>query len=280
MVDEGPAVASRVMLEVPPVVQLVDPVVGSTQGNSVARILLADDEPDLVWSLRHCLSADGYNVVTARDGVEALALARQHHPDLMILDIMMPRLDGIQICRLLSHERGLASVPILLLTAKGSIEDRLEGLDSGADDYLIKPFDVRELQSRVRALLRRGTFLRGKHFRPLRIGPLVLDPDTHQVCVEQKTVLLTPTQWTLLYHLASHAGKVFSPAELLQQVWGYPVDAAALGLVRWHIMKLRGKIEPDPDHPTYIRTVPRHGYALMVSLGDESQSGRQTLLFG
>lgn len=246
---------------------------------AVARILLADDEPDLVWSVRHCLTADGYDVAIASNGVEALALARQHHPDLVILDIVMPRLDGIQVCQVLRNDPSLAGVLILFLTGKSSVEDRLNGLDGGADDYLIKPFDVRELQSRVRALLRRRRSSGETHFRTLVVGPLTLDANTHQVHTEQKTVLLTPTEWKLLYHFAGHAGKIFSQAELLQQVWGYPLEAAALGLVRWYIKKLRGKIEPNPVHPIYIRTVPRHGYTLTASLGDKSQDRTQILLF-
>ncbi len=120
-----------------------------------AYILLADDEPDLVWAVRHYLTGEGYEVATASDGVEALALARQRRPDLVILDIVMPQLDGLKVCHELRSDPGLAATPILFLTAKGAVEDRLKGLDCGGDDYLPKPFDVRELRSRVKALLRR-----------------------------------------------------------------------------------------------------------------------------
>ncbi len=232
-----------------------------------AHILLVDDEQDVVWAVRHGLRADGYEVATAYDGVEALILARQRRPDLVILDIVMPRLDGFQVCQKLRSDASLAAVPILFLTAKGAIEDRIKGLDS-ADDYLTKPFDVRELQSRVRALLRRSHPSPGIHADTVAIGPLTLDANTYQVHVKENAVLLTPTQFKLLYHLMSHAGKVFSQRELLQQVWGYPLEAADLGLVRWHIKKLRDKIEPVATHPIYIRTVPRHGYALIVPTDD------------
>lgn len=241
----------------------------------VAYILLADDEPDLVWAVRHHLSGEGHEVVTAYDGVEALALARRRHPDLVILDILMPRLDGLQVCLELRRNPGLAAVPILFLTAKGAVEDRLKGLNSGADDYLAKPFDVRELQSRVKALLRRSRPAPETHYETLRIGPLTLDADTHQVRVNAKTVLLTPTQFKLLYHFMSHDGKVFSAQELLKQVWGYAPEAADLGLVRWHVKKLRERIEPDPARPTYISTVPRHGYALIVSTVESTQHTRR-----
>jgi DNA-binding response OmpR family regulator len=227
-------------------------------------ILVADDEPDLVWALRHCLGGEGYEIATALDGAEALVLARRRRPDLVILDVIMPRLDGFQVCQELRSDPCLAAVPILFLTAKGAVEDRLRGLDSGGDDYLPKPFDVRELKSRVRALLRRSR--PSLEIRPntLALGPLTLDVDARQVRVEGRPVLLTPTQFKLLYHLMRHADKVFSERELLQQVWGYPLEAADLSLVRWHIKKLREKIEPNPAHPIYIRTVPHHGYALMV----------------
>jgi DNA-binding response OmpR family regulator len=227
-------------------------------------ILVADDEPDLVWALRHCLGGEGYEVATALDGAEALVLARRRRPDLVILDVIMPRLDGFQVCQELRSDPYLAAVPILFLTAKDAVEDRLQGLDSGGDDYLPKPFDVRELKSRVRALLRRSRPSLEIQSHTLALGPLALDVDARRVRVDGKPVLLTPTQFKLLYHLMSHAGRVFSERELLQQVWGYPLEAADLSLVRWHIKKLREKIEPNPAHPIYIRTVPRHGYALMV----------------
>ena len=240
-------------------------------------ILLADDEQDLVWSVRHCLSSEGYEVATARDGAEVLALARRHRPDLVILDIIMPRLDGLQVCQELRSDPSLATVPILFLTAKSAVENRLEGLDSGGDDYLPKPFDVRELQSRVRALLRRSRPSHETHSHTLVIGPLALDGDTYQVLVnKKKTVLLTHTQFKLLYHLMSHAGKVFSERELLQQVWGYPHESADLGLVRWHVKKLRERIEPDPARPIYIRTVLRHGYTLIAPTDEQSQDKRRS----
>ncbi len=232
-----------------------------------AHILLVDDEQDLVWALRHYLSAEGYEVAAAFNGVEALVLARQRRPDLVILDIVMPRLDGFQVCQKLRSDMTLAALPILFLTAKGAVEDRLRGLEY-ADDFLTKPFDVRELQSRVKALLRRSHSFPEIHSDTLVIGPLTLDANTHQVQVKKNAFLLTPTQFKLLYHLMSHAGKVFSERELLQQVWGYPLEAADLGLVRWHIKKLRDRIEPDPSRPSYIRTVPRHGYTLIVPTDD------------
>jgi DNA-binding response OmpR family regulator len=234
---------------------------------SMARILLVDDEQDLVWAVQHSLGDEGYEVLTAYDGLEALAIARRHRPDLVILDIVMPRLDGLQVCQRLRRDPTLAAVPILFLTVHSAIEDRIKGLDEGGDDYLVKPFDLRELRARVRALLRRGRSAPEGGPGPegrgsLVVGPLTLDLHTCQVGVGEKTVQLTPTEFNLLHHLMIHPGEAFSSPRLLQQVWGYPPETADPGLVRWHIKNLRAKIEPDPTHPVYIRTVPRHGYML------------------
>ncbi len=233
-----------------------------------ARILLVDDEQDMVWAVRHSLDDEGYEVLTAYDGVEALAVARRHRPDLIILDIVMPRLDGLQVCHRLRRDPALAAVPILFLTVRSAIEDRITGLDEGGDDYLVKPFDLRELKARIRALLRRsrpapaGGPGSGSLGSLLVVGPLALDLHTRRVRVGGETVQLTPTEFDLFHHLITHPGELFSSQQLLEQVWGYPPETADPSLVRWHIKNLRVKIEPDPAHPAYIRTVPRHGYIL------------------
>jgi len=232
----------------------------------MARILLADDEPDLVWALRHSLSGEGYEVLTACNGVEALTIARRHHPDLVILDITMPGLDGLQVCQRLRQDSALSTVPILFLTVRSAIEDKITGLDEGGDDYLVKPFDLRELKARIKVLLRRarraprGGPLPGAKDAPLVVGSITLDPNTYLVHVGTKTVRPTPVEFDLLCHLMARPGKIFSGQQLLQEVWGYPPEMADTGLVRWHIMNLRAKIEPDPAHPVFIRTVPRQGY--------------------
>jgi DNA-binding response OmpR family regulator len=232
----------------------------------MAQILVVDDEQDMVWALQHTLSDEGHEVLTAYDGVEALAMTRRHRPDLVILDVVMPRLDGLQVCRRLRRDPTLAAVPILFLTVRSAIKDRIKGLDEGGDDYLAKPFALEELKARVRALLRRGQFAPEGRLEAeglgylLASGRLVLDLHTHQVSVGEKIVQLTPTEFELLHHLMSHPGEVFSSRQLLRQVWGYPPNSADPGLVRWHIKNLRTKIELDPTQPVYIRTVPRHGY--------------------
>ncbi len=238
---------------------------------AMACILVVDDEHNLVWALRHSLNDEGYEVLTAYDGLEALSVARRQRPDLIILDIVMPRLDGLEVCRRLRRDPILAAVPILFLTALSTTDDRVMGLDEGGDDYLVKPFDLPELKARVKALLRRCRLApeeepgHGKDRGSLVVGGFTLDLHTCQVCVGEKIVQLTPTEFDLLRHLMTHPGELFTSQQLLEHVWGYPPESATPGLVRWHVKNLRTKIEPDPSNPIYLRTVPRHGYILAVT---------------
>jgi DNA-binding response OmpR family regulator len=231
------------------------------------RILVVDDEQDLVWAIRHSLKDEGYEVLTAYDGVEAFTVAQSYRPDLVILDIVMPRLDGFQVCHKLRRDSTLAAVPILFLTVRNAVEDRIEGLNEGADDYLVKPFELSELKARVRALLRRSRRApeenRGtEKCGPLIVGLLTLEPYSRQVRVGGKTAQLTPAEFDILCFFVHHPGEVFSSQQLLRQVWNYPPQSADPGLVRWHMKNLRAKIEPDPAHPIHIHTVPRQGYIL------------------
>jgi DNA-binding response OmpR family regulator len=232
------------------------------------RILLADDEKDLVWTIKNSLVDEGYEVLTAYNGPETLTLARCHHFDLAILDIVMPELDGLQVCRIMRQDPILAAIPIIFLTGHNAIEDRIKGLDEGSDDYLTKPFDLGELKARIRALLRRGRFSpeNGSTFvgqnNTIEVGPIKLDLQAHFMRVQEKIVELTPAEFHLLKYLMTHAGEVSSSYQLMQQVWGYLSNSADSSLVRWHIKNLRNKIEPDPAHPIYIRTVGHHGYIL------------------
>lgn len=231
----------------------------------MTRILIIDDEQDLVWAVRYALIDEGYEVLTAGDGAEGIAVAYQGQPDLVLLDIVMPHVDGIQVCHTLRRDQKLASVPILFLTRRSSIEDRINGLNDGADDYLVKPFDIGELKARISALLRRsGRGRPGTGPLPTQLSYLNLSLDlrTHKVNVGERDVLLTPAEFDLLRHLLANQGQVFSSEELLVQVWHYPQESKEHGLVRWHVMNLRAKIEPDPGKPIYVRTVPRHGYIL------------------
>jgi DNA-binding response OmpR family regulator len=233
---------------------------------SKTNILVADDEPDLVWAIQRCLKRAGYEVLTAHDGLEALAVARRHHPALLVLDIDMPILDGLEVCLRMRRDSILASIPILFLTVSSTISDRVLGLDQGADDYMIKPFDLLELQARIRALLRRGQSLSNPNLgdsgqsTTLIAGEITLDLHTHMVHVREKGSGLTPTEFDLLYFLMDHPQEVFTSQQLLQMVWNYPVEIANSGLVRWHIKNLRNKIEIDLKRPNYIVTVAHQGY--------------------
>ena len=228
------------------------------------RILLVDDEQDLVWSLRHSLTDEGYEVFTAYDGEKALAIMEKHRPDIIILDVIMPRLDGWEVCRRLRRDPTLASIPILFLTVRRDVQDRVKGLEEGADDYLVKPFDMNELKARVKALLRRTQPLSTARYQPLLVGLLTLDLQSHEVSLGEQKVQLTPIEFKLMYNLMIHQGRIFTAWELLDEVWGYPYGTADPSMVRWHIKKLRDKIEPDPANPRYIRTVPHHGYTLVA----------------
>jgi DNA-binding response OmpR family regulator len=200
----------------------------------------------------------------ANSAGEAFRIARRERPDLIILDVIMPGMDGIQFCRELRGDAALKSIPILFLTARGRIEDKLAGLEAGGDDYLTKPFDVRELLLRVSAILRRTgqTNQSQTSVEEISAGQLTLNCNNYQLTTAEKTVLLTPVEFDLVHHLISHPNQVFSGERLLRELWDYPSDTGSPDLVRMHVRNLRLKIEPDPRLPRYILTVPRHGYTV------------------
>jgi DNA-binding response OmpR family regulator len=218
-------------------------------------ILVVDDEERLLSLLEAYLAQEGFGVLTARDGHSALALAREDPPDLIILDLMMPEMDGYQFMR---RHRQEEDTPIILLTAKVEESDKVLGLELGADDYVTKPFSPRELTARVRAVLRR-TGQSAPAGDVLRAADIVLDRGTHSVRVADRPVRLTPSEFDLLSALMSAPGKVFSREELLDRVQG----AAYEGYERTidvHVRNLRTKIEPDPGNPRYVETVYGVGY--------------------
>jgi len=220
------------------------------------RILVVDDDPKTVASVRLYLEHAGYEVADAADGRTALARARAvPPPDLIVLDRMLPHGDGLTVCRTLRSE---SDVPIILLTARTTVADRLEGLDEGADDYVPKPFSPRELVARIRAVLRRTPA--GIADRPpLRFSGLTIDPARREVTVRERTVPLTPREFRLLEALARSPGRTFTRDELVERAFGPDYE----GLDRTidaHIVNLRRKIEPDPAAPTYIQTVFGVGY--------------------
>ncbi len=221
------------------------------------RILVVDDDAKTVELVKLYLSRDGYKVLTAYDGIEALRLARESRPDLIVLDLMLPGLDGLQVCRTL---RGESDVPIIMLTAKTAEQDRLTGLDLGADDYVTKPFSPKELAARVRAVLRRlpeEALQRG----PVEIthGELTVNFLNHEASLAGKPLNLTPIEFRLLGVLMREPEKVFSRAELIDKVFGYDFEGFDR-TVDVHIRNLRRKLGADPDHPRYIKTVYGAGY--------------------
>jgi DNA-binding response OmpR family regulator len=224
-----------------------------------ARILVVDDEPSIVDVLAYNLQRANYEVITARDGEEALALARRNQPDLIILDLMLPRIDGLEVCRALRRER---DVPIIMLTARDSEVDRVVGLELGADDYVVKPFSVRELMARVKSVLRRAA-PRPTETMPeaVRVGALRVDPARREVRWRDAELELTTLEFDLLHTLARHAGQVLSREQLLAQVWGYDYYGD-LRLVDAAVKRLRAKLRqaaPDVEAITTIRGV---GYKL------------------
>jgi DNA-binding response OmpR family regulator len=230
----------------------------------MSQILIVDDEADLVWAVGQALRQEGHTLRVAYDGNEALELCRYILPDLIILDVSMPHMDGLTLCRTLRRDPGLAEVPVLFLTGRDMIDDRLRGFEAGGDDYMVKPFDLRELKARVGALLRRSsrsTPPLAEH-GALQVGALSLNPQTRTVRIGDEVRQLTPAEFELLTFFMRHPNEVYSSEQLLRHVWGYDPDAAEPGLVRWHVMNLRNKIERDPARPAYLCTVPRHGYIL------------------
>jgi len=229
----------------------------------MASILVVDDEERVALSIERSLQPH-YQVRVAYNGTDALKIARRISPHLIILDIMMPGMDGFQVCREVRSDPILQTVPILFLTARGRVEDKIEGFEAGADDYITKPFDVRELLLRVRAILQR-TSRQQDEASPgdtISVGQLTLNCQNYQLTTHEKTILLTPVEFDLMYHLMSHPGQVFSGERLLRELWDYPSDTGSPDLVRMHVRNLRLKIEPDSHTPRFLLTVPRHGYTI------------------
>jgi len=221
-----------------------------------AKILLVEDEVKLARVVADYLTAAGFDVLKAYTGKEALAFFRHEKPDLVILDIMLPEMNGLEVARIIRKE---SSTPIIMLTAKVEESDRVLGLEMGADDYVTKPFSLRELVARVKAVLRRA---RGEVFTPtLRVGDIEIDLQKREVTVAGKPVELTPTEFEILSLLARHPGRVFTRLEILQRIQSYAYETYER-TVDVHIRNLRKKIEPDPKNPRYILTVYGVGYKL------------------
>ncbi len=225
------------------------------------RVLIVDDEKDIVDLVAYNLEKEGFRVLKAYDGEKALELARTSKPHLILLDLMLPGIQGLEVCKILRNKTETASLPIIMLTAKGDEVDKILGLEIGADDYVTKPFSIKELMARIRALLRRLEPARGKaeifEYRGLRV-----DFESHKVAVGGKSVNLSPTEFRLLKFLSQNPGRVYSREQLLDHVWG---DEAFVEprTVDVHIRRLRAQIENDEKNPHYIVTVRGVGYKFM-----------------
>jgi two-component system, OmpR family, response regulator RpaA len=261
------------------------------------NILVIEDDDIVSRTIERCLRGDEFHVTIAGTGVEGLQKARRQPPDLIILDVIMPGMDGYAVCREVRADPLLKDIPILFLTAKSKDEDKITGFSAGADDYLSKPFNLDELTLRVRAILRRTRnqpILKDESTRPFSLGGLfnkpkssirekidgesdqakhaitirgyILDTQTYELTTPKTGKLrLTPVQFDLLYHLMSHPGEIFSPSRLLDEVWDYPTDAGSPDLVRVHIKNLRERIEADPHTPKFLETVPGYGYTIRAN---------------
>jgi DNA-binding response OmpR family regulator len=228
------------------------------------KVLVVEDEPVLLETLTYNLGKQGYEVLAAADGYQAIALARKERPSLLILDVMLPGVDGLEVCRILRQEM---TVPILMLTARAEEVDKVVGLEVGADDYMTKPFSMRELMARVKALLRRERLIREEiaaqdvvaAAKPMVFGNLVIDESRHELLREGQIVPLKPKEYELLLFLARQRGIVVSRDLILERVWGWDFDGGSR-TVDVHVRWLREKIETDPGDPTRIVTVRGIGY--------------------
>ena len=259
-----------------------------------AHILVIEDDDIVARTIERSLRGEEFRVTMANSGVEGLKAARRRPPDLVILDIIMPGMDGYTVCREMRSDPILVEIPILFLTAKIKDEDKIAGFNAGADDYLCKPFNIDELILRLRAILRRAKKLepmetleadgaevpsldssaytaKGRYEdkrssnnkRRISVGSYVLDTRSYELITPARgKVRLTPVQYELLHHLMCHPGEIFSPSRLLDEVWDYPSDTGSPDLVRVHIKNLRERIEDDPRDPRFIRTVPGYGYTV------------------
>ena len=228
----------------------------------MARILVIDDDQAIAELIKVNLDLLGHQVSTANDGMKGLALAQQNRPDLIVLDVMMPDLDGFTVCQRLRQNAATAGIPVLMLTALGMTKDKVKGFDSGADDYLTKPFEIPELQVRVRALLRRAGSVPQSASLPeiLTAGEITLVPENLQAKVKERVVKLTPTEFEILHCLMQHHGQTVSTGKLLEEVWGYSPDDD-VDTIRVHIRHLRTRLESGDRK--YIRTVYGGGYQLV-----------------
>ena len=243
-------------------------------------ILVADDDPEIIDLLRLDLELMGFRIDTVSDGLAALKKAESKRYDLIIMDVMMPKLDGFEACKRIRNSRLSMNTPIILLTAKGTIEDKIRGFNAGTDDYLVKPFEFQELMVRMRALFRRtGTLTQqnSKHKQEiLAAGEIELLPTSLECFIREERIKLTPTEFEILYCLMQHVGEAVPLKTILKEVWGYEEDED-VRMLRVHVGGLRQKVEVEHKNPNYIQTVTNVGYRLVVN-PDRTESAAETPL--
>lgn len=223
------------------------------------KVLIVDDEKSIVTLLTFNLENVGFQTEYAYDGLEAIKKAENNHYDLIVLDLMLPKMDGIEVCKYLRQNK--IETPILMLTAKDDESDKILGLDSGADDYITKPFSPKEVNARINAILRRAPKAKKSNFISLQIGNLVIFPERYEAVINKNVITFTRKEFELLLYLANHCGKVISRDRLLSEVWDYDF-VGDTRIVDVHISHLRDKIEPNTRKPIYIKTVRGLGYKM------------------
>lgn len=249
---------------------------------TISSILVVEDDDSVALTIERCLRRDNHSVTLASSGVQALQVARRHIPDLVLLDVLMPGMDGFAVCREMRADPVLAEVPIIFLTARSKDEDRIQGFLAGGDDYISKPFNLQELTLRVRAVLKRmqvsheqkdknssskpftkNLEISKTSLNELKVKGYTLNLRNYEMITPKGArILLTPIQFDLLFQFMSHPGEIYSPSRLLDEIWDYPSDAGSPDLVRVHIKNLRMRIEEDPSSPTFIETIPGFGYTI------------------
>ena len=243
-------------------------------------ILLIEDDKDMRELVSGHLIHTGFDVQTAEDGVKGQALALQYKPDLILLDLMLPNVDGLTLCQRLRRDERTSSIPILMVTALGAIKDKVTGFNSGADDYLTKPFDLEELQVRIKALLRRtnrAPLGSTGHPEILSYGPMTLVPERFEAIWFEEPVRLTHLEFELLHCLLQRHGQTVAPSLILKEVWGYEPDDD-IETIRVHVRHLRTKLEPEPRKPIFIKTVYGAGYCLELPKGDQVDQVKPLIL--
>ncbi|MFE2515068.1 response regulator transcription factor [Streptomyces mirabilis] len=244
------------------------PAPGGPGQSARARVLVVDDDPTVAEVVSGYLDRAGYVVDRAADGPAALARAAAHWPDLVVLDLMLPGMDGLEVCR---RMRGHGPVPVIMLTARGDEDDRILGLEVGADDYVTKPFSPRELVLRVESVLRRSRPAAGT--RPLRLAGLAVDPDARRATRNGEDLALTIREFDLLAFFLRNPGRAYSREDLMREVWGW--DFGDLSTVTVHVRRLRGKVEEDPGRPRLIQTVWGVGYRFEEPTPRETPTPRE-----